>query len=216
MENATRLPKPPPYVSRGPFEWGAWDGALAMVQHLPDRFDTRTCERLITVRFATVGGKFPVPSIPDYDIGMPINVARPDLPYTQTSFKLGQLGNRRHIPMGGFSELHYFRIPVSLRDMTDDEHRALRRLLHEQRAVDARETKLSASVWKRLLSMSFADVQRGPVDEANEADRLLCRMGVDTCRDGVAEEGWREVRARGLYRETRNSRVQWIIPGKAV
>lgn len=209
-----RLAKVPPHDTRGPFSWGSWDGALAIVELLDDRFNVDTCERLYAVRFATVAGKHPVPSIPDYDLGMPVNVARPDLPYTETTFKLGTFGNRRHIPIGGFSPGCLFRVPTTLRDMTDQEHRFLRRSFSDRHVVDVRETKIAVATWRRLLDCTFAEVQAGPVDEANEADRLLVRMGVDTCDDGTADAGWRSLRERGLFREARNGRIQWIIPGQ--
>lgn len=209
-----RLAKAPPHDTRGPFSWGSWDGALAIVELLDDRFDPDTCERLYAVRFATVGGKHPVPSIPDYDLGMPVNVARPDLPYTETTFKLGIFGNRRHIPLGGFTAAVRYRVPTTLREMTDAEHRALRRLLSDRHVVDARETKLTPATWRRLFERTFAEVQAGPVEEANEADRILVRMGVDTCDDAAASAGWRSLRERGLFTEARNGRIKWIVPGK--
>ena len=100
----------PPHESRGPLEWGSWDGALAIVDFDVERLQidmsTLECSRVFFVRYATdEKGNHPIPSIPEYDVGMPVNVARPDLPYTRTTFSLGRFGQKRHIAMGGFTEL---------------------------------------------------------------------------------------------------------------
>lgn len=205
----TLLKNPPVFESRG-FSWGAWNGALAIVERIDDRFgaDVSTPTRLYAVRFATVNGLFPVPSM-ETDLGMPVDIARPDMPYTQTTFRLGRFGQRRFIPMGGFSELHMYRVPVSLRDMTDQEHRFLRRICSDRHMVEVSSGK--KSVWLDLLSQTWLQVQAGPVEPANAAERLLTKRGVDTCDDVSASAAWEGIRERGVFHVSKNDRILWVI-----
>jgi len=212
----SRLPSGTEVVDSSGLSFSFWDGKVALVttsnfgdSDPRDWFDPELMARKYWVRFV-MDGRTPFKAEKFFLRQQPV-VANPSAPYEKTSFTLyGGMGRPKIV--GGFGPHHEYWVKLKPKDLSPGERRMVLRRVYDMGYVDASYYKLTPADWKKAFAMrSYAEVQeKFGHDKANAFEEMLKRANNHRYPDEDKEElVWRSI--RGVYSETKNGKIKFII-----